>query len=228
MTPNIFSNFSFYVEDIFDLSSGKINLFLTIYVIIIALVVLAAVLPQYIMHSIAYCRIAKRRDIKAPWLAWIPVARYWVIGSLTDDFDRHESGHDRHFRWVLLIAAIVYTLAIIVFCAGIAAIVPLVGNAIEGNEYDMFANIMQMAFSMEFGIFGLTVGGIIISVLGYICLYKLYESLNPKYSLLFFLLSIFINLFGPICLLCLRNKGYQYSEEAPTIPEAVKIGWYES
>ncbi len=212
----------------FGPNTEEMRIFLTVYIAVIAVVVLGVLIPEYIMLSIAHHRIAKRRGIKGAWLAWIPIAKYWIMGALADEFDKRSSGHDRHFRLVLLIGIIVYYIACAVFFVGFAAIFPLMENSINGSEFEVFRNIMQMAFGMEFGIIGMSFGGIAFTALYYICLYKLIESLSPKFSLLFFILSLFVGFFLPIYLLIMKNKGYPYPEETEEIPEAVRIGWYES
>ena len=40
----------------------------------------------YVFTALSLYTIAKRRGIRNPWLAWIPVADVWVLGSLSDQY----------------------------------------------------------------------------------------------------------------------------------------------
>ena len=44
-------------------------------------------LINYILSSIAVHKIASRREIKNAWIAWIPYANNWIVGSIVDDYD---------------------------------------------------------------------------------------------------------------------------------------------
>ncbi len=212
----------------FGLTNPELKIFLTIYIAVIATVLLLFLLPQYIMLSISYTCIGKRSGVKASWLAWIPVARYWTIGAIVDKYDERVLGVKRRFRIVLLIFAVVYILSIISFISGILSLIPLIINAIEGNSADVFANIMTLILGLESGISGMTYSSLILVALYYVCLYKIFESLSPNNAILFLALSLVIPLFMPICLLVIRKKGYCAADEKPEeIPEAVRIGWYE-
>ena len=59
-------------------------------------------IASYVMTSLSVYTIAKRREINNPWLAWIPVANYWIVGSIADDYDE-KNGIKRKWRLHLLI-----------------------------------------------------------------------------------------------------------------------------
>ncbi len=40
----------------------------------------------YVFTALALYTIAKRRGIKHPWLAWIPVANLWLLGCISDQY----------------------------------------------------------------------------------------------------------------------------------------------
>ena len=219
-----------FINDFSDLglTSADLKMFLIIYIAVIATILLLFVLPHYIMLSISYTCIGRRNGVKAPWLAWIPVARYWTIGAIVDKYDERILGLKRRFRIVLLVFAAVYILSIISFISGILALIPMIINAIQGNSAEVFGNIMTLAFGLEYGISGLTYSSLILTALHYVCLYKIFEQLSPNNAILFLALSIAIPFFMPICLLVIRKKGYCVPDKQPEeIPEAVRIGWYE-
>ena len=227
MAP-IYNDFLYAFSD-FGFTGADLKMFLIIYAAVVAAVLLLFYLPQYIMLSISYTCIGKRSGVKAPWLAWIPIGRYWTIGAIVDKYDERVIGVKRRFRIVMLILAIVNILALVSFLSGIFALIPLIINAIQGNTTDALANIMTIAFGLEYGISALSYSTIILTALNYVCLYKIFESLSPNNAILFLALSLTIPLFMPICLLVIRKKGYCAADEkTDEIPEAVRIGWYES
>ena len=38
----------------------------------------------YVLQALSLYSLAKRREINKPWLAWIPLANAWILGSLSD------------------------------------------------------------------------------------------------------------------------------------------------
>ena len=57
----------------------------------------------YVFTALSLYTVAKRRGIAAPWLAWVPVARLWVLGSLSDQYRYLTQGQIRHKRISLLV-----------------------------------------------------------------------------------------------------------------------------
>ena len=43
-------------------------------------------IAAYVLTALALYTIAKRRGLNHPWLAWIPVASAWILGSLSDQY----------------------------------------------------------------------------------------------------------------------------------------------
>ena len=52
--------------------------------IITSIVGFAVGLTPYILQSLGLYRLAKNRGIDAPWLAWIPVGKSYIMGSLSE------------------------------------------------------------------------------------------------------------------------------------------------
>ena len=44
----------------------------------------------HVIRALAIYHIGKRRGLKNPWLAWIPVGQEWIIGSLSDQEEHEE------------------------------------------------------------------------------------------------------------------------------------------
>ena len=61
---------------------------------------------EYIIQALALHRVAGKRKISNSWLAWIPIANCWILGSIVDDFEA-ETGSKRKFRVILFVLALV-------------------------------------------------------------------------------------------------------------------------
>ena len=53
---------------------------------VVVLIALAVSLTTYILGSIGNYTIAKRRGIRNPWLAWIPLAHLWITGCISAQY----------------------------------------------------------------------------------------------------------------------------------------------
>ena len=52
--------------------------------LIVALIAFVFAVVSYILSAAGMYAIAKRRGINNAWLAWIPVASGWILGSISD------------------------------------------------------------------------------------------------------------------------------------------------
>lgn len=55
--------------------------------IVIVVVALVIGIPLYILTSLGLMKLAQRRGIENPWLAWIPIANVYILGKLVGSFD---------------------------------------------------------------------------------------------------------------------------------------------
>lgn len=62
----------------------------------------------YVLTALALYTIAKRRGIKRPWLAWIPVADMWLLGCISDQYRYVTKGQVTNRRKTLLTLNIVW------------------------------------------------------------------------------------------------------------------------
>ena len=228
MSSSPFAEFEYYLEN-FDLESFGEQFFTVFAIIILSVLgfVLLFTLATYIFESIAMCTIAKRRQIKNPWLAWIPVARSWTMGAIVDEQDRRVIGKDRFFRIVNLAAIAIYFLAIISTVANVATFADVMDSVYDGSDDMVFASVLGALATFYSGVMSINMIAILLGALRIIIIYKLFESVTDRLPILFTLLSLFIPLFYTISIFCLRKKGYEPEKPAPQIPEAVNKGWYD-
>ncbi len=175
--------------------------FLLIYIVLIGISI-----ASYVMTSYSFYTIAKRRNIKNPWLAWIPIASNWTVGCIANDYDA-KNGYNRKWQNVLLSLAIIfYAGFFIMYAIMIASIVSMAFRygSVEAAELEILRSIIPTYIMM---IFALIVG------FGWefcyaICVYKIFESTVPEKALKYILLYLMVPLAGPICLMKCKDKGY--------------------
>lgn len=161
----------------------------------------------YAFTAVALTTIATHRGIRRPWMAWIPVARDWQIGSLSDQYRYLVRGEIRSKRkWLLglSIATAVLTLAevIVVFHGVWVAMYTIVMD----SAFDVL-ELIRPDLLWGMGILvPLCVVFITYSVVYYMALYDIYTSCDPRKNVLFLVLSIFFSALTPVFLMLVRDK----------------------
>ena len=219
--------FDSYYSFINDIENALSNL-LAVTAVISVLCIITA-LAGYILQSIAMTRIGRRRGIKAAWLAWIPIANVWTTGAIADDHDAQQ-GRKRNFRATLLILIIIFILAYVFLFVGAFSMAGEL-EAVDTFSEELAPIVIKLMVTMYTGMFAIVFAATVFSAIHFICIFKIFESLSPRRCVLHFILGILIPFYQPICLFCLRNKGYPYLDEIPVLPETpaeIEKGWYEA
>ena len=192
--------------------AGLLGLFVFMYIVIYAGVIL-----NYVLSSLALHRIAKRRLIKHPWLAWIPVANTWIIGSIADDYDA-KMGINRKWRVLLLTLMLVYfAMFLILFIVFFAIMFSFIMKCqyAEPSPHD----IMGFILPLYIGIIVIAFFAMAVSACNYICMFKIFESTVPHKALKYFLLSLLVPFAYAICLFLSRNQGYSNIPANPYVQQ---------
>lgn len=165
-------------------------------------------IATYVLSAMALYTIAKRRGLNHPWLAWIPVARVWILGSLSDQYRYVVRGENKSKRKVLLTLSIVSAaLCVAMVVTAVAMAVQAVAGAYGGiSDEAMFRTIMGPLM----GVVGLCLpmagAAIAHAVIYYMALYDVFKSLDPDNCVLFLVLSILFSVTEPFFLFFNRNK----------------------
>ncbi len=177
--------------------------------LVVYLVVIGIGLANYIMNALALQKIANRRQVPNPWLAWVPVASSWLIGNIADEYDGR-NGMKRKWRVVLLTLSLISIGGILVGYIGLIAWVV---------KLSMYSDMSYVSPESVMG----TIGAVIVpyvviliaavvamaqSFCNAICIYKIFESTVPEKAVKYLLLYLLVPLAGGICLLKCRDKGY--------------------
>lgn len=191
---------------------------------VIGLISLALWLVLYIFLSLSLYTLAKRRGIRAPGLAWVPVCgARWIMGSLADQYVYFTEGKIKYQRRLLLWLEVGMYVLLGLFFA-------LVGGLVAGAVIQNGNQVATMAIWMLLGYFLLLVEIIVFAVFQYIALHKIYKSCDPKNTTLFLVLSILFNITMPFFLFACRKKDLgmpqpeapegEPAEEPTQLPEA--------
>jgi len=219
------------MESFFDMDTG-FGIGMLVYYLLTMLFSFGVSIAVYVFRSLGVYTIAKRRELKHPWMAWVPIVDYWLLGSISDQYQYVVKGKNRNKRkWMLGLNIAMGVIMMVFWVLYIAMFVNLISGAING-----FMNETAMLEQM-FGFLGgilllwLPLMGISIAlmVLRYIALYDLYNSVDPKNSVLYLVLSILVSISEPFFIFFNRKKDLgmpprkprakEYLPQEPTEPD---------
>lgn len=145
----------------------------------------------YVFTALSLYTIAKRRGIAAPWLAWVPVANLWVLGSLSDQYRYVTQGQVKHKRIALLVWK----------CSGVVLLVgAIVGLVMAVAGQGMAAILLLLCLLLVWAVLA-----IVYIVLYFMALYDVYASCDPQNGAMYLVLSIFFRFLVPIFLFVSRD-----------------------
>jgi len=164
-------------------------------------------LLSYIFTSLSMYTIAQRRGISNAWLAWIPLANVWILGSISDQYQYTAKGKTTNRRIILIIAELaVFLLGIVSSVMALSSLSGLFMQLAYGGSLD---GIMSQLGATLIILIPLAVLAVVGAVYEIMCLYDLFISCDQSNGLLFFILSIvpWINTYcKPVFLFLCRNK----------------------
>ena len=180
-------------------------------------------IASYVLTALALYTIARRRGLRRPWLAWIPVADSWLLGSLSDQYRYVVKGEHKSKRKILLFFRVLIT---IMWISLMGLLVRLCFHAVGGvfwgamSDERMFQILHQ---AMNLLVLCLPLMGISIAyaVFRYMALYDIYKSLDPDNCVLFLVLSILFGITEPFFLFFSREKdGGMPPRKQPETPSS--------
>lgn len=176
----------------------------------------------YVMTALSLYTIAQRRGLHKPWLAWIPVANVWLLGSISDQYRYVSLGQSKAKRkWLLGLTLASTALSVVILVQAASIIGQAVMNMSNYSDYDQFlGSILASAISMVAMLVPLLAVSIACKVLRYMALYDVFKSLDPANCVLFLVLSILFPITEPFFLIFNRNKdlGMPPRRPEPSVP----------
>ena len=172
----------------------------------------------YVLQSVGFYSIAKRRGIHNPWLAWIPIGNMWILGSISDQYQFVGKGRVKNLRKNLLGLQIAMTVIMTLFyvvCFAMGFSAGLNGAAADQLNIGMVVLMLILWLAMM-------VVAIVLTVFQFIACYNLFASCNPNNAALFLVLSIFFNMLLPFFIFAVRNKDLGMP---PRRPQPQPVPW---
>ena len=187
-------------------------------------------IASYVLTALALYTIARRRGLKNPWLAWIPVADCWLLGSLSDQYRYVVDGQHKSKRKILLIFRI---LTAVMWVSLIGLLIKLcfhaVGSVFWGTMSDeRIFQILHQALNLLVMCLPLIGISIAYAVFRYMALYDIYKSLDPANCVLFLVLSILFGITDPFFLFFSREKdGGMPPRKQPVVDTPSSNDWVD-
>ena len=137
-------------------------------------------IATYVLTALALYTIAKRRGLKNAWLAWIPVADCWLLGSLSDQYQYVVNGQHKSRRKILLLFRILITIMWISLMGLLANLFfHAFGSILWGSmNDDQIFQILHQATNLLVLCLPLVGASIAYAVFRYMALYDIYKSLD--------------------------------------------------
>ena len=153
-------------------------------------VVLMAI-AAYVFMSIGLYAIAKKRCIRRPWLAWIPVANMWLLGCISDQCRYVTRNQERSRRKRMLTLAIIqFADLLLVIATFVACFIRLGTWIVLGMPEEGILHIFVMFCVLLLLMLPLMVVTIWLLVERFCACYDLFSSCIPENKTVFTVLSI--------------------------------------
>ena len=195
----------------------------------------------YVLQALALYTIAKRRGIKKPWMAWIPLVNVWILGSISDQYQYVVKRQVKNKRKVLLglniaMAALIVLLIVAIVWLIVALIMTGVsmelfsdgnmpGSNLDAVALDALADEIGVLLLICLLALPLLVLSIMQTVYFYIAMYDVFCSCEPKNSTLYLVLSIVGNVVveGAYCifLMLCKDKDLGMPPRKPEIVDEI-------
>ncbi|MDR3318434.1 MAG: hypothetical protein LBS99_03270 [Clostridiales bacterium] len=175
-----------------------------------------AAAAEYVLIGIGYMRVFNKRGLKGVWKVWVPIAQSYALGEICGIVPIGQKVIKKPAKWYMLtsIGGLVIAVAEIIVTLGMFAALPAMssgGIVPVDSAYIMFS-LLSLLFSAAAS--GLGVWATIFVIFIYIRIFRLFDKKN---QLLYILLSIFVPLAFPICLIIVsKNTPIEYYGAPPT------------
>ena len=165
-------------------------------------------IAAYILTAMALYTVSRRRGLNHAWLAWIPVANMWLLGSISDQYRYVVKGENKTKRkWLLVLSILksVLVLGILVYAVvmvGTALNLGLHGGFRQEGMMDIIGPVLTiLGLVLPFAAIAIT-----SCVIRYMALFDIYRSMDPGNAVLYLVLSILFSPTEPFFLFFNREK----------------------
>ena len=161
----------------------------------------------YVFSALAIYTIAQRREIKHPWMAWVPVLNVWTLGCISDQYRYVVKGQVKNKRKVLLAVNILNFLLTI--GAVVYFIVIIVNLAMNQAAFMNADEIIWKVLGAFVAFVPVMILGLVSFIFRAMAMYDLYASCEPENKVLYLVLSLIPGISTitcPLFLFLCRNK----------------------
>ena len=156
-------------------------------------------IAAYILTALAIYTISRRRGLRRPWLAWVPVVNCWLLGSISDQYQYVVKGENKSKRkWLIVLNVLKAILWLLLIILAIVA----VGMLIVDDTREMIGMVIAL-LGLILPFVAVTIASCVIR---YMALYDVYRSLDPANAVLYLVLSILFSPTEPFFLFFNRDK----------------------
>ena len=156
-------------------------------------------IAAYILTALAIYTISCRRGLRHPWLAWVPVANVWLLGSLSDQYQYVVKGENKSKRkWLITLNILKAVLWLLLIILTIVAAGMLIANE-SAQTIGLLVALLGLLLPFVAVI-------IAACVIRYMALYDIFRSLDPGNAVLYLVLSILFSPTEPFFLFFNREK----------------------
>lgn len=165
-----------------------------------------ASLARYVLYSLGLMGLGNRLGVKNAWLAWIPVANTYVLGSSADKLEE-KRGLSHKWGKLLLILNIVIVALVFLAYLGLIAFAVFMGIAeasmdyAVAEEYFPVGPFVALYLFLVLAMFAMSV----VQFLTFVCIYKIFEEIEPKKSIKYFLIYLMVPFGDVYCLFKCKN-----------------------
>lgn len=167
----------------------------------------------YILESWAVHKLARDRQIRHGWLAWLPVGFEWVLGSIADQYHYVAKGRV-HGRRKVLLGLAVAILAVFLVQIGCYACYFAWLYDLVALEYSFVLQLYSVAQVLQLAIAVLV---LILTIHRYIALHDLYASCEPDGATAYLVISILLPVTEPFFVFSCRKKEYGMPPRKPVM-----------
>jgi len=164
-------------------------------------------LVVYALSAMSLYTIARRRGLKNPWLAWIPIGFEWLLGSVSDQYQYLVKERNTSRRKLLLCLSLLNMVAgLVLLVITIVTIARLVISAHLMTEAEIAGMVLGPAMTVMIVGLVLFVLSVVLIVVRCMSIYDLYRSCQPDTAVIFLVIGILIYGAESIFLMIVRNK----------------------
>lgn len=173
--------------------------------LLITVAVLASLLGlgMYVLRAAGLHQLAKKRGIRCAWLAWVPIAGNWILGSISDQYQYVVKGRVKNNRFVLLILSVVaIALGVAAFALSEEVIVGLLSRAIFGGGNVNTVRLVIMTVLAALCV-GTAITHLVFSLMAH---FDLYRSCVEVFGVICLVATILFCFLEPVFVFVCRDK----------------------